>query len=108
MTLGIRKLNWLGDTKEIVRAFPESARLTIGHDLYLIEQSEQPNNWKPMTTVGRGVRELRAKDSGNIFRTIYVVKKTTGIWILHAFAKKSQKTAQKDINLAKQRLKEVE
>jgi phage-related protein len=54
-----------------------------------------------------GVKEIRVKDEQGIFRVIYVVKYLDRIIVLHAFQKKTQKTAKKDLDLAKQRLKLV-
>jgi len=60
---------------------------------------------KPIKTVGPGVRELRARDRNNQFRTMYVAKKGAEIVVLHCFIKKSRTTAKIDINTAKERLK---
>jgi len=38
---------------------------------------------------------------------IYAAQLADGIYILHAFIKKTQKTSQKDIELAKKRFKEI-
>lgn len=58
-----------------------------------------------MRTVGPGVRELRARDRNNQFRTMYVVRKGTDIVVLHCFIKKSRTTAKSDIDTAKERLR---
>jgi len=60
-----------------------------------------------MPTVGVGVNEIRIKDDKNIFRVFYVVETKKGVYVLHAFQKKTQKTELKDIRLAKRRYKEV-
>jgi phage-related protein len=59
-----------------------------------------------MKTVGAGVREIRVSDEAGIFRVIYVASLGEAVLVLHAFQKKTEKTAQKDINKAKSRLQE--
>jgi phage-related protein len=66
---------------------------------------EQPDDWKPMPSVGPGTIELRIH-RGTAHRVIVVTKFTEAI-LLHAFVKKSQKTARRDIELARQRYREV-
>lgn len=59
-----------------------------------------------MPTVGRGVREIKVSEAGQ-FRIFYVIQRKDGIVVLHAFEKKSQRTATADIELGKQRFKLV-
>jgi len=61
-----------GDSLEALRRFPESARRRAGHELDLVQQGLDPEDWKPMTTVGPGVREIRVRDEQGIFRVMYV------------------------------------
>jgi len=58
-----------------------------------------------MKTVGSGVRELRARDRNNQYRTMYVTRMGTKIVVLHSFIKKSRTTPKADIETAKQRLR---
>ncbi len=60
-----------------------------------------------MPSIGKGVREIRIWERAGTYRVIYYVLSEAGVFVLHAFAKKSQATAQRDIDLAKRRLKEV-
>jgi len=59
-----------------------------------------------MSSVGPGVREIRVR-VGRAFRVIYITNVGDAIHVLHAFEKKTQKTTKKDIDLARQRLKDV-
>lgn len=59
-----------------------------------------------MPSVGRGVAELRVR-VGREFRVVYVAKFSEAIYVLHAFEKKSQKTAQRDLAIAAERLGEL-
>ena len=58
-----------------------------------------------MKTVGSGVRELRARDRDNQYRTMYVIRLGTKIVVLHSFIKKSRTTPKSDIDIAKERLR---
>jgi phage-related protein len=60
-----------------------------------------------MRTVGNGVYELRDRDERAWYRVIYLKKIQNLIHVLHCFEKKTAQTEQKDINVAKQRLKRL-
>jgi phage-related protein len=60
-----------------------------------------------MSAVGRGVREIRVRDSSGAFRVIYLMSRPEAVYVLHCFQKKTQATSQSDIELAQKRLKMV-
>jgi phage-related protein len=99
---------WLGDSLEVLQGFPKTVRIDLGSDLRRIQIGEVPLDFKPMKTVGRGVRELRTRDRNNQYRTMYIVKKGDDISVLHSFIKKSRTTSKADIKIAKERLKALE
>ncbi len=94
---------WLGSTLADVRAFPKQARERTGYALDRVQRGLEPADWKPMSTVGPGVRELRIQ-VGRQFRVLYVAKYAEAVYVLHAFEKKSQKTNPADVDLARKRL----
>ena len=100
-----KEIIWLGDSLEVLRGFPASVRVDIGSDLRRLQIGEQPLNSKSVKTVGPGVRELRAKDRDNQFRTVYFLAKSDDVVVLHSFIKKSRTTPKKDIDIAKERFK---
>jgi phage-related protein len=83
----MKELFWIGSTLEDLRAFPPDARRIAGHELHLVQQGIEPDDWKPMASVGSGVYELRIH-TGVEHRVFYVAKFAEGIYILHAFQKK--------------------
>jgi phage-related protein len=85
-----------------VRAFPADARESIGFQLERAQRGLEPRDWKPMSSVGTGVREIRVH-AGNEYRVIYWAQMRDEVHVLHAFVKKSQKTKQADLDLARQR-----
>ena len=100
-----RDIVWMGDSLNVLQSFPKTVRADLGSDLRRLQIGERPLDSKPIKTVGPGVRELRARDRNNQFRTMYVAKKGAEIVVLHCFIKKSRTTAKIDINTAKERLK---
>ena len=91
----------------MLRAFPESARQDSGRELARVQEGRDPIDWKPMPTIGNGVREIRVSDKPGEFRVIYVAKMADAIYVLHAFHKKTQKTSPRDLNLAMRRYKQL-
>ena len=102
----VKPITWLGNAKEIVSNFPGDVRTDIGHQLWLVQEGEPPSDWKPMATAGAGVIELRLHHD-NEYRVLYVAKFVEAIYVIHAFAKKTERTSPKDIKLAEQRYKEL-
>jgi phage-related protein len=45
-----------------LRDFPQDARREAGHELYQVQKGLDPSDWKPMPTIGAGVREIRIRD----------------------------------------------
>jgi phage-related protein len=84
---------------------PDSVRHDIGLELMRMQVGGEPKSFKPMLTVGSGAYEIRVRDKSGAYRAIYVAKFETAVYVLHAFQKKSQQTAKKDIELAKARYK---
>ena len=103
----MKELVFLGDSLEQLRDFPETARKEAGVQLHKVQQGIEPSDWKPMTTVGQGVREIRIRDEAGAFRVLYVAKIEDAVYVLHCFQKKTQQTAKRDIELAQKRLKEL-
>lgn len=90
---------WLDDSRKRVRAFPEAARQRAGFELWEVQQGNEPSDWKPMPSVGPGVREIRVHAEGE-FRVLYIAKFDEAIYVLHAFEKRSRRTPKLDIDLA--------
>jgi len=67
----------------------------------------EPQNFKPMPTVGAGAYEIRVRDESGAYRAIYVAKFKTAVYVLHAFQKKTQQTTKMDIELAKVRYRMI-
>lgn len=103
----MKKLEFMGTSQDDLKHFPERARRDAGFQLHFIQSGQGPSDWKPLPTVGPGVMELRIRRDGE-WRIVYVARFHNAIYVLHAFEKKTQKTRQADIALARERYKEVE
>lgn len=100
-------LRFLGDSLQQIRNFTESARKVAGVELHRIQQGIEPNDWKPMTTIGPGVCEIRIRDEAGAFRVLCVARIESAVYVLHAFQIKTQQTAKRDLDLAARRLKQL-
>ena len=97
---------WLGSALDDLRAFPDEARRSAGHEIHLVQMGLEPSDWKPMSSVGPGVMELRIHSQLE-HRVFYLARFAKAVFVIHAFQKKTRKTAKHDIDLAKHRLTEV-
>jgi phage-related protein len=66
-----------------------------------------PDDYKPMSSIGSAVSEIRLWDEAGTFRVIYVAKFENAVYVLHCFQKKTQKTSKKDTDLAAKRYKDL-
>src|ERR1035437_6339826 len=90
-----------------VRAFPTGARREAGFQIERAKRGFDPDDWKPMKTVGPGVREIRIRDAVGAFRVIYIATLADAVYVLHAFQKKTEATLKRDVALATTRFKEL-
>ena len=97
---------FLGDTYRTICAFPDDARRSAGYQIGRIQQGKDPDDWKPFTTIGPNVRELRIRESSGAFRVIYQAVLPEAVLVLNAFQKKTQKTPKHEIETARARLSE--
>jgi phage-related protein len=104
----MKQVIWMGTSKEDLRAFPGEARREVGYQLEHVQEGVDPDDWKPRSVVGSGVREIRVRESSGAFRCIYLATRPEGIYILHCFQKKTQKTSQQDLDLAQRRFKSIQ
>ena len=98
----MKRIQWLGTSLNVVREFSQDARVLIGQELRLVQSGLMPSDFKPMATVGAGVYEIRVR-AGNQYRVMYVAKFSESVYVLHAFIKKTQKTAPVDLEAAQSR-----
>jgi phage-related protein len=100
-------VRFLGNSLQCLRDFPEDARHDAGYQLEKVQRGEQPDDFKPMPAVGKGVEEIRIMDESGAFRVIYLARRADAVYVLHAFQKKTQATSRRDIEKARKRFAEL-
>ena len=103
-----KPVEFFGSSLDDLRAFPLAARREAGHQIDQVQRGREPDDWKPMSTVGQGVREIRIRDASGAFRIIYVAKFADAVYVLHCFQKKTGKTSRADVDLAAKRYSDEE
>lgn len=101
----MKRIFFLGDTLDQIRSFPLKARSDAGSELRRIQMGLDPMDWKPMKTIGAGVREIRVRDAAGAFRVVHELHSADAIYVLNAFHKKTQKTPKHELELSARRLK---
>ena len=86
--------------------FPDDAKSEAGYQFRRVQSGLEPSNWKPMKSVGTGVKAIRIFEESGMFRVLYVANLKGKLHVLHAF-QKTEKTEKHDIQLAKARLKAI-
>jgi len=102
----MKPLNFIGSSLDDLRNFPAEARKAAGFELHAVQRELEPRDWKPVPSIGRGVKEIRIHVLGE-WRIIYVAKFGDAVHVLHSFQKKTQKTSQHDIEIARKRYKQI-
>jgi phage-related protein len=103
----MKPVRFLGDSLKCLREFPEDARQDVGYQLDKVQRGHQPDDFKPMPSIGRGVEELRIWDESGTYRVVYTARVAEAVYVLHAFQKKTQATSQRDVDVAKARYNEL-
>ncbi len=84
----MKPVTFIGDSLKCMREFPIHARQDVGRQIERVQQGKQPNDFKPMPSIGKGVEEIRVWDDSGTFRVIYTTRLVDAVYVLHAFQKK--------------------
>ena len=107
----MKPVHWVGSSLDDVRAFPEEVRDAFGYALYQVQDGKHPTSAKPLGGFGSGVLELMDDFDGDTYRAVYAVRFQSAVYVLHAFQKKARrgsKTAKRDLDLIRARLRRAE
>jgi phage-related protein len=66
----LKPLEFLGSSLDDLRAFPVTAKRDAGHQLDYVQHGYEPDDWKPLNSIGQGVQEIRIRDLAGAFRVI--------------------------------------
>ena len=103
----MKSVEFRASSLQDLRSFPSTVMREAGYQIDRLQNGLLPDDFKPMSSIGRGAAEIRLWDEAGAFRVIYVAKFEDAVYVLHCFQKKTQKTAQKDIDLASKRYNEL-
>ena len=102
-----KRIVWIGSSRDDLRRFPKEGQRKAGYQLRLVQQGKEPDDFKPMPSIGPGAYEIRVQ-LGDAYRVFYVAKFEEAVYVLRAFQKKTQKTARRDIEIGRQRYSAVQ
>jgi phage-related protein len=104
--MNMKPLKFVGSSLDDLRNFPDEARRAAGFELRTVQNGLDPSDWRPMQAIGSGAKEIRIHVLGE-WRVIYVAKLHDAVYVLHSFKKTTRKTSRQDIELARQRYKQI-
>lgn len=102
-----KPLKFVDSSHKDLNRMPAEVRHALGVELMRVQFGGDPQDFKPMKIVGAGAREIRVRDASGAFRVMYVAKFAGAVYVLHAFQKKTQKTAKADVDLAASRYRKL-
>lgn len=79
----------------------------VGYQLEQVQYGKQPDDFKPIPSIGRGVEEIRVWDESGTYRVIYTARLKDAVYVLHVFQKKSQTTEKHHIEIARKRYSQL-
>ena len=89
----MKSMRFLGDSLKRLRQFSYDADQDAGDPLDKVPGGKQPNDFKPMPSIGQGVEETRIWDEAGTFRVIHTARIGDVVVVLHAFQRKTQTTS---------------
>jgi len=101
-----KPLVWVGTSLERMRAFPADAMRVAGFELRRVQGGLSPHDWKPLHGVALGICEIRIHTERE-HRVVYVAKFPEAVYVLHAFEKRTRRTAHTDLSLVRTRYSQV-
>ena len=107
----LRPVEWVGSSKEDVKAFPARVQDHVGFALYQAQAGLKHRDAKPLKGLGSGVLEVVSHRDGDTYRAVYTVRFKAAVYVLHAFQKKAKRglaTPTREIELIKRRLRVAE
>ena len=69
--MAIKPVRFLGDSLKRIRGFPAEVKQDCGYQLDKVQRGQQPDDFKPTPSVGKGVEEIRVWDDSGTYRVVY-------------------------------------
>ena len=102
-----RPVGWIRAARKVFEAFPVIVQDRINTALTIAAEGGKADIAKPLKGFGPSVMEIAVRYRTNAWRVIYAMETNGGLWVIHAFRKKSKsgiKTPKAEIDLIKGRL----
>jgi phage-related protein len=103
----MKPVRFLGDSRKVLQEFPKDARQEAGYQLQRIQTGLPAEDFKPMHPIGAGVEEIRISEESGAYRVVYTARLAEAVYVLHAFQKKTRATSQRDVEIARERFRQV-
>ncbi|WP_304299069.1 type II toxin-antitoxin system RelE/ParE family toxin [Chromatium okenii] len=106
----VRSISWIKAARKDFEAFPDAVQSEMLDALTIAAAGSKSDKAKPFKGMEGGVFEIAVRSRGDAFRTLYAVKISADIWVIHAFQKKSKSgiaTPQMEVDLIRDRLKRL-
>ena len=103
----MKVVRFLGDSRKVMREFPKDARQEAGYQLERIQAGLPAEDFKPMHPIGAGVEEIRISEGSGTYRVVYTARLAEAVYVMHAFQKKTRTTSQHDIEIARERFRQL-
>ena len=103
----MKPVRFLGDSRKVLREFPKDARQQAGYQLQRIQTGLPAEDFKPMHPIGAGVEEIRISEESGAYRVVYTARLAEAVYVLHAFQKKTRATSQRDVEVARERFRQL-
>src|ERR1700726_4011270 len=107
----LKRIEWVGTSKDDLQKFPEEIKAAMGYALYLAECGEKHGHAKILTGMGNAkILEIKENDINCTYRVVYALEIKDFLFVLHSFQKKSKSgkaTPKHELDKIKQRLKEA-
>ena len=103
----MKKVVWQGDSLKTLQGYPDPVKYDFGVELMRVQSGQHPIDWKPMRSVGPGVKEIRVQYRSQ-YRLLYVASLGDAVYVLNVFLKKTRRTPKSEIDIARVRLRDVQ
>jgi phage-related protein len=104
----LKPVRWLGDSRRVVRTFPEDVKDDMGVALLTAQRGGKHADAKPLKGFGgAGILEIVEDHEGDTYRAVYSIKFKNRVYVLHCFQKKSKRgreTSRHDLDVIRNRL----
>jgi phage-related protein len=102
-----KEIRWVGSSYQDLLAFTQDVRREAGFQLGKVQCGLEPDDWKPLSGIGLGAREIRIRGASGSYRVIYVATFEEAVYVLHCFQKKGEKMGRTDKAIAEARYRAV-